>query len=343
MQSLDCVFNIFIVPPPSRRIVLIQESPAKVRRFFRFNVLPSLAPATSSCGHLPMTIVHDARCAEYGSSMRPEQPARVQQSAAHLKAAHPDWAWRVPALAPEETLLLAHTRQHLQRLQQPQDFDADTPYFAGIYDHARRSVGAALEAMELAVAGQGPSFALMRPPGHHAMAGQAMGFCYLNQVALAALAARQRGVARVAIWDFDAHHGNGTEAIVEGRPGVLFASVHQYPGYPGTGTSNTANCLNWPVAPHTPRAQHRDALQRSWEAVLAFCPGLVLVSAGFDAYAHDPITAMTLEGEDFATLGHWLREAGLPAAAVLEGGYSPDLPLLIDAFLTAWHKSPSPA
>ena len=114
--------------------------------------------------------------------------------------------------------------------------------------------------------------------------------------------------------------------------------MHQSPGYPGTGTSSVANCLNYPVAPHTPRAGHMDALARSWEAVLAFQPDLVLVSAGFDAFASDPITAMTLEAEDFAELGRWLRQSGRPAAAVLEGGYSPELPVLIDDFLSAWDK-----
>jgi acetoin utilization deacetylase AcuC-like enzyme len=176
----------------------------------------------------------------------------------------------------------------------------------------------------------------MRPPGHHATSGQAMGFCYLNHIAIAGLHAQSQGVGRVAIWDFDAHHGNGTEAILHGHDKVLFSSVHQYPGYPGTGTKSFDNCRNWPVAPQSPRSTHMDALSESWEAVLAFNPELVLVSAGFDAFVHDPITDMTLETDDFATLGSWLKEAGLPTAAVLEGGYSNQLPQLTDAFLSAW-------
>ena len=288
-----------------------------------------------------MTIVHDPKCAEYGSSMRPEQPARVVRSAAHLRRAHPEWAWREPkAPVPDETLRLAHTAAHLKRLEQPNDFDDDTPYLPDIPAHARRAVAAAIEASELALAGE-RAFSLMRPPGHHATSGQAMGFCYLNQIAVAAVAARARGVSRVAIWDFDAHHGNGTEAILHGRDGLLFTSVHQSPGYPGTGTKSFDNCRNWPVPPHAPRTRHMDAMRASLDAVLAFKPGLVLVSAGFDAYARDPITAMTLETEDFATLGQWLRESRLPAAAILEGGYSDDLPLLVDAFLSAWEKPAS--
>ncbi len=274
--------------------------------------------------------------------MRPEQPARVTRSAAHLRTAHPDWTWRAPPPAAgvtDATLLLAHTPAHLKRLAQPRDFDADTPFFPGIGDHARRAVSAALAAAGAAVRERAKAFSLMRPPGHHATAGQAMGFCYLNQIAITALhAQRELGATRVAVWDFDAHHGNGTEAILRGRAGFLFASVHQYPGYPGTGTASFENCRNWPVAPRTPRPVHLAALRESFDAVVAFTPDLVLVSAGFDAYARDPITEMTLEQNDFATLGRWLGESGLPAAAILEGGYSDDLPLLIDAFLSAWDR-----
>ena len=282
-----------------------------------------------------MIILHDPLCAEYGSHMRPEQPARVLRSAAHLRATHPDWTWQVPAIADETVLKKAHTPDLLKRLQHGPDLDADTPYFEGIYDHARRSVGAALAATQLALDGH-PAFTLMRPPGHHCTRSQAMGFCYLNQIAIAALTAAETG-HRVAVWDFDAHHGNGTEDILRDRPNLLFVSVHQFPGYPGTGTTSFGNCQNFAVAPHTPREQHMADLARSWDKVLGFRPDLVLVSAGFDAYVDDPITEMTLERDDFATLGRWLRESGLPAAAILEGGYSPDLPQLIDAFLGAWN------
>ncbi len=268
--------------------------------------------------------------------MRPEQPARITRSAAHLKSAHPAWEWRKPPAAEEAILLTAHTPALLKRIQVPPDIDDDTPFFPGIYDHARRAVGAALDASAAALTGQ-KAFALMRPPGHHCTRSQAMGFCYLNQIAIAAVQAAGSG-RRVAVWDFDAHHGNGTEDILTGRPDLLFSSVHQYPGYPGTGTRSFANCQNFPVAPHTPREEHLAVLARSWEGVLAFRPELVLVSAGFDAYAGDPITSMTLEGSDFAELGRWLRQAGLPAAAILEGGYSPNLPVLIDGFLSAWEN-----
>jgi len=283
-----------------------------------------------------MIILHDSRCAEYGSSMRPEQPARVLRSAAHLRTTHPDWTWRSSGEVDDAVLFAVHTPALLKRIALPPDIDDDTPHFPDIALHARRAVGAALDAATAALAGE-KAFALMRPPGHHCTRGQAMGFCYLNQIAVAAVHHAAAG-RRVAVWDFDAHHGNGTEDILAGRPNLLFASVHQSPGYPGTGLHSAGNCHHFPVAPHTPRAQHMAELARSWEAVLAFKPDLVLVSAGFDAYARDPITAMTLERDDFAELGRWLRQAGLPAAAILEGGYSPDLPELIDAFLSAWEK-----
>lgn len=281
-----------------------------------------------------MLIVHDARCAEYGHPSHPERAARVVRTAAHLKTTHPDWQWRTPEAAQNADLLRAHTAEHLRRLEVPQDFDGDTAFHPGIGDHARRAAGGALAVAQAALSGE-RAFSLFRPPGHHALAQQAMGFCYLNSIAVAALALREQ-VERVAIWDFDAHHGNGTEAILRDRPGILFASVHQHPGYPGTGTQSFANIRNFPVAPRTPRARHMDVLAQSWQEIEAFHPQLVLVSAGFDAYADDPLTEMTLVRDDFATLGRWLHSSRLPAAAVLEGGYSPDLPQLVDAFLTAW-------
>lgn len=295
-------------------------------------------PKRRAVPSIAMHLFHDPRCADYGSSARPEQPARLTETAAHLRAARPSWTWRMAAdSVPDETLLLAHTPEHLARLEVPRDFDPDTPFFPDIARHARRSVAAALAASRHAHASREPAFALMRPPGHHATAGMAMGFCYLNQVAIAALAARRDlGAHRVAIWDFDAHHCNGTEALLVGREGFLVCSAHQAPGYPGTGLRDSGNSRNWPLPPNTPRERHMDALRASLDAVVSYRPDLVLVSAGFDAYAGDPITEMTLEAEDFALLGRWLRETKLPAAAVLEGGYSPDLPALVEEFLAAW-------
>ncbi|RME70645.1 MAG: histone deacetylase [Verrucomicrobia bacterium] len=281
-----------------------------------------------------MIVIHHPESANYAQPGHPERPSRVVRSAARLRRLA-GLEWRRAEPATDEALLRAHAQGHLARLDQPEPFDADTPWHEGIGRFARLSAGAAVEAVDLACRGQAV-FSLMRPPGHHCTADRAMGFCYLNNVAIAALHARANGVARVAIWDFDAHHGNGTEAIVQGREGILFASVHQHPCYPGTGMASVANRLNFPVLPMTPAREHRAELRRAWEALLAFAPELVLVSAGFDAYRGDPLTSLCLEREDFLELGAWLHEADLPAAALLEGGYSEDLPELIAAFLEGW-------
>lgn len=283
-----------------------------------------------------MIIFHDARCLEYSSPGHPERPERIASTAPLLRDRHPDWKWREPIAPDEIKLLRAHLPDHLTRIKNAShDFDADTPAYPNIYEHALRSAGAAIDAAQTAFRG-GRAFSLMRPPGHHATQDRAMGFCYLSNVAVAALDALENGAGRVAIWDFDAHHGNGTEAIVAHNPRIVFASIHQFPAYPGTGAKSFANIDNYPVAPHTPRAQHVDVAEHALENLLKFKPDLLLVSAGFDAYSGDPLVQMTLELEDFAKFGEWLRTIGIPTAAILEGGYSNQLPELIDAFLTSW-------
>jgi acetoin utilization deacetylase AcuC-like enzyme len=232
--------------------------------------------------------------------------------------------------------LRAHSLEHMEKIRNAtRDFDADTPLYPKIYEHALRSAGAALEVARAASRGE-RAFSLMRPPGHHATRDRAMGFCYFNNIAVAALDALDNTAKRVAIWDFDAHHGNGTEAIVAHNSRIAFASIHQFPGYPGTGTQSVANVTNYPLGPGTPRKHHVEVVKRALEKLLAFKPDLLLVSAGFDAYAGDPLLQMTLEHEDFSMFGEWLCQLDIPVATILEGGYSDELPELIDAFLTAW-------
>jgi acetoin utilization deacetylase AcuC-like enzyme len=283
-----------------------------------------------------MIIFHDPRCVEYSAPGHPERPERIARTVPLLQDRHGDSEWREPRSATDEELLRAHSREHLANIAQAtEDFDADTPAHRKIDMYARRSAGAAMEAARAALGGK-RAFSLMRPPGHHATRERAMGFCYFSNIAIAALDALAKGTERVAIWDFDAHHGNGTEEIVAHNPRIAFASIHQFPAYPGTGAKSFANIDNYPVAPGTPRNEHVDLAERALQKLLAFKPNLLLVSAGFDAYARDPLVQMTLEREDFAMFGQWLRKIDIPTAAILEGGYSDDLPELIDTFLTAW-------
>ncbi len=284
-----------------------------------------------------MTIVTDERCLGYRSPGHPEKPARVARTLDLLRGQKSlPLAWASPAEVSDAALLRAHPAGHLARLGTPGDFDADTPWYDGIPDHARRAVGGAVRALDLALAGE-PAFSLLRPPGHHAERERIMGFCYLGSMAVAALEARARGVGPVAVLDFDVHHGNGTEDILRDVPGVFFASVHQHPCYPGTGTADVGgNCFNHPVTPGTPREQYRAELARAIGRLRETCPAVLGVSAGFDAYSGDPLASGTLEREDFHWLGTAVREMGIPAFAVLEGGYSLDLPDLVLHFLLGW-------
>jgi acetoin utilization deacetylase AcuC-like enzyme len=153
---------------------------------------------------------------------------------------------------------------------------------------------------------------------------------------VAARDALDNGAERIAIWDFDGHHGNGTEAIVAHNGRIRFASIHQFPAYPGSGAKSFADVHNYPIAPYTPREEILENARRSFDKLIAFEPDLLLVSAGFDAYARDPLLQLTLEREDFATFGEWLSKIDSPIAVALEGGYSKELPELIDAFLSSW-------
>jgi acetoin utilization deacetylase AcuC-like enzyme len=283
-----------------------------------------------------MIIFHDPHCAEYSKAGHPEHPQRITGTVSVLRARHPNWEWRIPQSANESALLRAHSREHIAHIESAtRDFDADTPVYPQIYEHALRSAGAAVDVARAAMRGE-RAFSLMRPPGHHATGDQAMGFCYFGNIAIAAFEAIENGASRVAIWDFDAHHGNGTEAIVAGNPHIAFASIHQFPAYPGTGAESFDNIDNYPIGPGTPRTEHVKVAERALQKLLRFKPDLLLVSAGFDAYARDPLVQMTLEIEDFARFGQRLSQIGTPVGGILEGGYSDDLPELIDAFLKAW-------
>ena len=281
-----------------------------------------------------MKIITDEQCLNYSRPGHPERPARVSRTLEKLRAQKElPITWAKPVPAEEVAILRAHSPDHVARLEQQYDFDADTAWFPGIAEHARRTAGSALEALKAARAGE-TVFSLMRPPGHHATREQAMGFCYLNSVAIAVLEALATGAKRVAVYDFDVHHGNGTEAILLNQPGAAFFSIHQFPCYPGTGAADVGkNCFNFPVAPATPAREYRKVLAKALEGVKKFKPNVLAVSAGFDAYARDPLAQETLEAEDYHWLGQQIRAMGVPTFSLLEGGYSDDLPELIMAYL----------
>src|SRR5467141_3970022 len=250
-----------------------------------------------------MIIFYDPHFLDYSAPGHPERPQRIERTAPLLKDRHPDWEWREPRAANEAASLRAHSPAHIERIARAsEDFDLDTPVYPDIEKYAMKSAGAAIGAACVALSGE-RAFSLMRPPGHHATRNRAMGFCYFNNIAIAALDALENGAERVAIWDFDAHHGNGTEEIVARNPRIDFASIHQFPAYPGTGAKSFGNIHNFPIAPLTPRARHVDEVRWALDELIAFKPDFLLVSAGFDSYDGDPITEMTLEPEDFATFG----------------------------------------
>jgi acetoin utilization deacetylase AcuC-like enzyme len=284
---------------------------------------------------LSMKIITHNDCTTYEAPGHPERPARIVRTVERLKAQKElalEWV-QPPAEVDEAALLRAHAPALLERLPQAYDFDMDTPAYPGIDTHARRSVAGALHALACARRGE-RVFSLLRPPGHHATRSKAMGFCYLNSAAIATLAARADGVDKVAVFDFDVHHGNGTEDILVDQPGCAFFSIHQFPAYPGTGRRNRgSNCFNFVVPPSTSREGYHEVAERALEGLIKFKPDLVCVSAGFDAYVRDPLCQQRLEVEDFHWYGRAFRLLGVPLFSLLEGGYSDDLPELIHAYL----------
>jgi acetoin utilization deacetylase AcuC-like enzyme len=210
--------------------------------------------------------------------------------------------------------------------------DADTYAGPTTCEAARLAAGCAIQAVEH------EGFALVRPPGHHALAACAMGFCIFNNVAIAARHARSElGLERVAIVDFDVHHGNGTEALFRDDPSVLFVSLHQWPFWPGTGGPGTSDeyTLNIPLKAGSSDAEYVHAFGETVEpAVRAFAPDVVLVSAGFDAHADDPLGEMEMSADGFRELARRSAALAPRTAAVLEGGYNLELlPALVEAAL----------
>ncbi|MBI4419571.1 MAG: histone deacetylase, partial [Gemmatimonadetes bacterium] len=277
----------------------------------------------------PLCLTHDP------GPGHPESPARLSAILDELRQpAYRDLiTWHTGEPAGEAELLRVHAPEYLELLaavaaQGGGMLDADTVLSRSSFDAARVAAGAAVEAARLALAGS-PAFAAVRPPGHHALRDAAMGFCLVNNVVVAARwALEEAKLARVLIVDWDVHHGNGTQALVETDERIRYVSLHQWPLYPGTGRAEergVGNVFNVPRPPGLPRATYvRDLNQAVERATDGWRPDLILISAGFDAMAGDPLAGFTLEPEDYSEWVCRWRALGAPIASVLEGGYVPD-------------------
>ena len=301
-----------------------------------------------------MTLLYsDPRFLDHDTGRHPECAERLRQVVGHLGTTgladpSPRLAWEP---ASDEQLARVHGQGHIATLQALADrgggqADADTVVSSVSVDVARLAAGALCDAVSRVIEGpQRQALCLVRPPGHHALPQQAMGFCLFNNIAVAAAESLARGVERILVVDWDVHHGNGTQAIFYDDPRVGFFSVHRWPFYPGTGDASetgTGDGLgttrNLPVTFGTSRADYRSLVMRELEDVASHIkPELVLVSAGFDSHREDPIGSLGLEVEDFA----WLTTAVMEIAnsfadgrlvSTLEGGYNP--PVLAECVAT---------
>ncbi|MFN6963895.1 MAG: histone deacetylase family protein [Pyrinomonadaceae bacterium] len=276
----------------------------------------------------------------------PETPRRYRAVMDALKADERLWGSMVeiePEPASKGSIQAAHTPQHFKRVESAiesgaMQLDADTTVSLKSFDAALHAAGGVCRAVDAVMQGEAKNaFVAARPPGHHATAERTMGFCIFNNVAVAARYAqnRYREIERVAIIDWDVHHGNGTQGIFYDDPSVFFFSMHQYPWYPGTGSRGETghgrglgHTLNVPVKANTPAVQQRRAFEAAIEEIAAKVqPDLIIISAGFDAHDGDPLGQLRLSDDDFAAMTtvvkQWANEvcAGRVVSA-LEGGYN---------------------
>jgi acetoin utilization deacetylase AcuC-like enzyme len=261
------------------------------------------------------------------------------ESQARIEALHERFPFVECAPATEDDVLRCHTSALVERIRSaPGRLDSDTICSATTYDAALLAAGAAIEAVRLG------GFALARPPGHHAEPGRAMGFCIFDSVAVAARWAQaELGIGRIAILDWDVHHGNGTQAIVGDDPTILFVSLHQWPFYPGSGGPDEQgeSLVNLPLPAGTGDEGYLEVFANAERAIGAFEPELLLVSAGFDGHVDDPLAQLELSTEIFEELARRAARLAPRVAAVLEGGYNlGTLPDLVGAALAGFEGGP---
>jgi acetoin utilization deacetylase AcuC-like enzyme len=288
-------------------------------------------------------IVEDPRFLEHvGPDGHPERPERL--AAVRAAVAGREHALRslAPRPATEDEILSVHSREHLATVaasvqQAPARLDPDTFVSAGSLDAALLAAGASIDlALQVASRDVATGLAAVRPPGHHAESERAMGFCLFNNVAIAARALqREAGAERIAIIDWDVHHGNGTQHSFEADPTVLYASTHQFPFYPGTGSAGESGIgrgegftLNVPMPAGCGDPEYVGVFEHLIAPALqAFRPEMMLISCGFDAHVSDPLAAMTVSAEGYRSMTAIVREladdlCGGRLAFVLEGGYA---------------------
>tara|TARA_B110000503_G_scaffold102356_1_gene152893 strand:+ start:2798 stop:3721 length:924 start_codon:yes stop_codon:yes gene_type:complete len=286
-------------------------------------------------------VTHDACFDHVTPPSHPEQVARLDAVLGALQGME---LHRVTApLGAEDDILRAHPAAHIAALRDAapdegwRSLDADTHMSVGTLEAAFRCVGGVVRAVDMVLGGDAPNaFVAMRPPGHHAERETPMGFCFFGNVAIAAKhALEHHGLDRVAIVDFDVHHGNGTQDLVEDDPRILFCSTHQMPLYPGTGAAHetgVGNVLNCPLPDGAGSKAFRDVMEQVvLPRVDAFAPQLIIISAGFDAHSDDPLAGMNLVEGDFTWVTEKLcdladRHCEGRVVSSLEGGY--DLPAL---------------
>jgi acetoin utilization deacetylase AcuC-like enzyme len=292
----------------------------------------------------PTAVLTDAAFEGHDTGPHPEQPARLAAIRAELTAR--DLLSNRPEItfgpADRELVERIHDPRYLQLLDEVGAMggawiDPDTLVAPDSVQTAFLAAGASVRGVEAVLTGEAPrAFALVRPPGHHATRDRAMGFCLINSIAVAAQFAVERGLERIAIVDWDVHHGNGTEAIFEARNDVLFCSVHQYGHgfFPGTGDEYETGVgegagftVNAPLRPGADNRTYGTVFRELFAPKIeAYQPELILISAGFDAHAADPLGSMVVNEEGFAEMAmrvlDWAdRYAGGRVVAVLEGGY----------------------
>jgi acetoin utilization deacetylase AcuC-like enzyme len=269
----------------------------------------------------------------------PEKPARLTAIKSALEKT--TWAnqldWRLPtsieSRSPLPWIEKIHPAEYIQAVQQLSvrggSIDPDTPVSAKTYEVALLAVNAWLDGVEIALSTTEPAFVLARPPGHHAEPSGGMGFCIFSNAAIAATYALANGAERVAILDWDVHHGNGTQAVAETNPQIAYCSLHEFPHYPGTGKSTERgihqNILNLPIGAGSTIVEYRQLFEAQIVPFLTrFRPDLTIVSAGYDANHDDPLANISLKPEDFGIFTDYCLQVTRKVVFGLEGGYDFD-------------------